>query len=132
MEPVALEQIFALLVLFQMKHFVADFPLQNEWMVFGKARDGVAWLGPLGVHVLIHGTLSLFILLWLAPAFWYLCFVDAGTHLVMDRIKAWKLLLNRWKVHEAMFFNVLGFDQMVHHLTNFWMVYWIFTSGSAS
>lgn len=46
--------VFALLIAFQVKHFLADYPLQNRYML-GKFKDGWAFFWPLMAHAAVHG-----------------------------------------------------------------------------
>ena len=45
-------EIFTLLVLFQLKHFICDYPLQTQYML-GKA-NATNWVKPLAAHAFIH------------------------------------------------------------------------------
>ncbi len=68
------------MVIFAVKHVIADFVLQTSWMATGKdAKTG--WALPLLVHCAIHGALATAILLMLAPRFWFLGLVDFVVHL---------------------------------------------------
>lgn len=119
--------IFALLVLFQIKHFVADFPLQREYML-RKTLSGWDFVLPLAVHCLVHAVLTLVIVLYFRPELWWLAFFDFSCHFLMDRFKSGPKYLGRY--HDKSkpgFWNALGFDQMIHHLTHFAIVWWMFT-----
>jgi len=120
---VALEQVFTLLITFQLKHLVADYFLQSTWMVLGKAKRGWVWVLPLVCHCSVHAIFTFLIIWFWNPALWYLCFLDFAMHFAMDRLKASPNLLGRWPLGSAMFFKVFGFDQMVHHLTDYWIIY---------
>ena len=93
--------IFVLLFLFEVKHFICDYPLQNNYIVFGKGlRDG--WILPLVLHSAIHGLGTLFILsmyfdLKLSVV---LAVIDSVSHFTIDRIKAHPDLLGRYKPNE--------------------------------
>jgi hypothetical protein len=52
-----LELSFLLLVFFQVKHFLADFPLQVEYML-KKTRAGWEFIVPLIVHCTVHAVLT--------------------------------------------------------------------------
>lgn len=101
--------LFALLVVYQLKHFLADYVLQGRYML-GKFQPGWEFVGPLlahvGVHALFSYTISLFTfrLVLGVPApteFFYWALLIAGTdasvHFVMDRIKASPRYLGRFK-----------------------------------
>lgn len=161
--------VFALLLIYQAKHFLADYPLQNSYML-GKFKPGWDFVGPLATHAGMHALLTFFIAffwLWkpfqntplLVPA--GLALFDFVVHFVMDRIKAGPHWLGRFKpldarcyaleVHVAgdtvhgefwdhlrpkaraalrgntYFWWALGFDQMVHHLTHYAIIYILVT-----
>lgn len=127
--------IFILLVLFQFKHFLADYPLQTEYML-GKFKPGREYILPLLAHSSVHGALTLLICwifgpLWLASA---LGLLDMGIHFAVDRLKASPKLFGRFKIlageefasatekqkrENKYFWWALGFDQTVHHLTHY-------------
>lgn len=92
-------QLFALLVVYQLKHWLADYPLQNEYML-GKFKPGWDFVGPLSMHVAVHGGLTFFIIVafthMLGLALTLAAF-DAVVHFVMDRIKAGPKYMGRWK-----------------------------------
>ena len=172
--------IWILLVVFQFKHFLADYILQGTYML-GKFKDK-GWVLPLaahcGVHLLfttviafsvfVHAALTtvtadfqstnLYIALLMIAGIFGL--VDFIIHFVMDRIKASPKLLGRFQalskkemiasidyereVNErkytdtfkakmmehvnkerksnVLFWWSLGFDQMVHHLTDILLI----------
>lgn len=115
-------EIITLLIIFQFKHFLADFPLQGKYML-GKFKDK-GWILPLASHCLVHGIMTLIIILAFNPGFWWLCLVDFILHFTMDRIKASKKLLGRFTPEQPYFWWSLGFDQMFHHFTHY-LIIWI-------
>lgn len=173
--------LFLLLAIFQIKHFIADYPLQTEYML-GKFKTGTNWILPMCAHVGVHGLFTFTICIFYI-GFWLsllLAFTDMFIHFIMDRIKASPDMLGRFKslsasefrnfieteailndklskildstsstpeealnvVHEKIEFiaskNIkkinntyfwwsLGFDQMIHHLTDLFVVYMIVT-----
>jgi hypothetical protein len=140
--------IFALLVLFQFKHFIADYPLQTKYML-GKFRTS-DWVWPLAAHCGVHAGLTAMIA-WFVSGNIVLVLglglFDFLAHFVMDRIKADPALLGRFKSLNSnqfseysridefgsvarsklrsnkLFWWSLGFDQMVHHLTNYFVIW---------
>lgn len=90
--------LFVLLIVYQLKHFLADYPLQGEYML-GKFKDA-DWVKPLAAHAFVHGTLTFFIAwvargnIGLAVA---LAVFDFAVHFVVDRVKASPKLAGRWK-----------------------------------
>lgn len=108
---------FLLLVVFQAKHFLADFPFQNAFML-RKRLPGWGFALPLAAHCGVHGLFTLAVCLWARPEFWWLAGVDFAAHFVMDRIKAGPRYLGRYTDPKtSAFWNCFGVDQMVHQLT---------------
>lgn len=116
--------VFFLLIVFQLKHFLADYPLQmNEYMQGKFNKEG--WVFPLLSHVAVHGFFTLLICLTLVPVHiaFFLAGIDMTIHFVMDRIKASPNLLGRYKdMNRPAYWNTLGFDQAVHHLTHYGII----------
>ena len=120
-----LEMIFALLIAYQVKHFIADFPLQREYML-KKTRPGWDFLLPLVTHCFVHALGTLFICLWLAPQIWWLSLVDFLVHFIIDRLKSGPRYLGRFNnPAQSSFWVVLGLDQMAHHITHIYFVFFI-------
>lgn len=119
-----MEAVFILLVLFQLKHFIADFPLQDEYML-GKFKGGYDWILPLTAHSATHAyfTFIISILLVDLQLAILLALLDFTIHGTMDRIKASPNLLGRYKPENKLFWWSLGFDQMIHHLTHYGIIY---------
>lgn len=120
--------IFQLLLLFQLKHFVCDFPLQGRYMLGKFKREG--WVLPLAAHCVVHAAGSISVLwLWsgsMSPA----CALKVGAfdfaaHFVMDRVKASPALLGRWTPESRWFWWALGLDQAWHHLTHYAIIAWL-------
>lgn len=119
--------IFALLVVFQIKHFIGDYALQTTWMVNGKSRPGGGFIFPLSMHVLIHAAMTLAIVWYLNPKLWYLALFDFLVHFLMDRVKASPHLLGRYNdPNKSSFWIPFGLDQMVHHLTHYVIIWVLF------
>lgn len=116
--------IFILLVLFQLKHFIADYPLQGQYML-GKFKSGYEWILPLVAHSSVHalGTFIVSIIFVSLPIAIGLAILDFIIHSTMDRIKASPNLLGRFKPDNRYFWWSLGFDQMVHHLTHYLIIF---------
>jgi len=124
-----LEILFLLLILFQIKHFVADFPLQREYML-KKVSPDWDFVVPLTVHCGVHAVITLGIVLFLEPSLWWLSIVDFVIHFIMDRVKSGPKYLGRFTdKSKAGYWNVFGFDQMVHHLTSL-LILWVLVSHS--
>jgi hypothetical protein len=138
-----LELAFILLVVYQEKHFFADFPLQTPWML-GKFKEK-GWVAPLAAHAGVHAIFTIVIALFVVPSLWWLGLVDFGIHFAMDRIKASPRMLGRYKslcAHDfehksnmsadrwegkmrsnRYFWWSLGLDQKVHHLTHYYIIW---------
>lgn len=114
---------FQLLVLFQVKHFIADFPLQREYML-KKFLPGWEFFIPLATHCFVHSILTLAIVLAIDTSLWWLALVDFVTHFIMDRLKSGPKYLGRYQDRSRPgFWNSFGLDQMVHHLTGFYIIW---------
>ncbi len=115
-----LEYAFILLLAFQIKHFVADYPLQNYQMVVEKGHYGKKG----GIyHSLIHAVMTFAVLV----AFDYLVFpveytvmfaIAAIEFFVHYHIDWGKMQMSKqFTPQEKGFWNWIGFDQLLHHLT---------------
>ncbi len=123
-----LELAFILMLFFQLKHFLCDFPLQRGYML-NKIRPGWDFIPPLAAHCLVHSTFTVAVTLIVRPHLWLLLFlVDFITHFIMDRLKAGPNYMGRFRDKtKASYWNCLGFDQMVHHITHIYIV-WLLIS----
>lgn len=94
-----LATVFVLLVVYQLKHWLADYPLQRPWML-GKFKEGWAYVPPLAAHAFVHGSFT-FVIAFVARHDLDLACALAGfdfiMHFAMDRIKASPKLMGRWK-----------------------------------
>lgn len=166
--------IWILLILFQLKHFIADYPLQNEYML-GKFKN-TGWIKPLSAHCGVQAMFTYLIAVFALPnapksvgVALGLAALDFSIHFTMDRIKASPKMLGRYEsiskdqyrgliesqklaqsgadyiivpelVGESKrilkeiegkfksnkyFWWSLGFDQMIHHLTDVLIVFLI-------
>ena len=120
--------IFLLLVLFQIKHFICDYPLQTPYMLQKVNKDN--WIKPLFAHAGIHsiGTFIVVSFFNIKLAF-VLAFLDLILHFIVDRIKASPNIGNKWGIDKPYFWWVLGLDQMSHHLINYVFIYIIVFKG---
>lgn len=116
----ALIDIIILLTLFQLKHFLADYPLQNSQMVREKGEYGEKG----GIyHSLIHSLLTFTVL----GVFNYLVFpisytlalaiaaIEFPIHYHIDWGKM--QMSKRYTTKDKAFWNWMGFDQLLHQLT---------------
>ena len=100
------------------KHVLADFVLQPEWMALGKER-ATGWAKPLVLHCLIHGALTTSLLLALRPSLWVLGLADFAVHMAIDRTKGIVFVRYALTQPDKAFWTVMGADQALHHLTGF-------------
>lgn len=100
--------IFALIVVYQFKHFLADYPFQTEFML-GKFKDR-GWVEPLALHAAVHALFTFGIVYgfhqyftdWnITEKLFWLPLFDFTVHFTMDRIKASPKLLGRYKALAA-------------------------------
>lgn len=126
------EYIFVLLLAFQLKHFICDYPLQTPYML-GKFKPDWDFLKPLCAHAAVHACVTFYISVYalfktpgtLVWAFGLSVF-DFVIHASMDRIKASPKILGRFKIEDKRFWWSLGLDQMVHHLTHYLIIFVIY------
>lgn len=119
--------ILLLLVLFQLKHFICDYPLQVQYML-GKANV-TNWVLPLLAHSSVHATGTFLVVsLFNVKLAVVLAILDLILHFIVDRIKASPNLGGRWNPTQPKFWWALGADQMTHHLINYVFIYLIITS----
>lgn len=123
-----MKMIFILLVVFQLKHFLADYIFQTQYML-GKSKTGWNFVPPLVAHAMVHAGMTLLIVGIIDPSpiihskAW-LALVDFGAHFTMDRIKAGPRYLGRFKdTNKPQFWWALGFDQMIHHVTHYFIIW---------
>lgn len=118
--------------------------------MLGKFKSGNGWILPLAAHCSVHALFTLVICLFfdVKKALIFAAF-DFIIHFIMDRIKASPKLLGQfhalsrmefifitemrkqgvtdfkqWRIcHNKIFWMSLGFDQMVHHLTHYFIIY---------
>src|SRR5210317_2218207 len=110
-------ELFTLLILFQIKHFLCDYPLQTAYML-GKANTK-GWILPLATHAGVHAlfTFIIVIVAFQPPYFLdtivlgvILALVDFIVHFIVDRIKASPSLGGRFKPSQPYFWWALGAD----------------------
>lgn len=115
--------VFQLMIIYHFKHLFADFLLQSKYML-NKNKADLSFVKPLALHCLVHATGTLIICLIYDPCFWWLCFFDFAVHFTIDRIKSGPKYLGRFNdLSKNSFWNILGLDQMAHHLTHIFIIY---------
>ena len=119
------ELLILLLVVYQVKHLIADFVLQNVWML-QKNSPGWNFVLPLSIHCGVHAAATLAIALYFNPAAWWLAIFDFAIHFAMDRIKASPRYLGRFHdMRSKAYWMCFGLDQMVHHLTHLFICWYL-------
>lgn len=130
--------IYLLLVIYQLKHFLADYPLQTKFML-GKFLPFPKFILPLASHGLVHGIFTFLIALYFKPCQTALLFgaVDMVVHCGVDFVKANPTLGGKFKPltkdtylaatpdqvkSNTYFWWALGADQMAHHLTHYALI----------
>jgi hypothetical protein len=116
----------AAMILFLVKHLIADFFFQTQWMIAAKGRSS-NWILPLAAHSAIHALGTLAICLLLAPALFWFGAVDMVVHFSLDRGKEYWVRRAAVTPREPLFWRLLGIDQSLHGLTHF-----IFALGIAA
>ena len=90
--------LFLLLIVYQLKHFIADYLLQGEYML-GKFKPDWSFIKPLLAHVGVHAiftfTIATLLVAW--PIALGLALLDAIVHFTMDRVKAGHKYLGKYK-----------------------------------
>lgn len=118
-------ELLILLLVFQIKHFICDYPLQNVYML-GKMKS-TGWIKPLAVHSAVHAWFTFLIMLLVQPnnVLLYLLIpaADFILHFTVDRIKASPNLGGKFKQEQPYFWWALGADQMAHHIINYVFIY---------
>lgn len=118
--------MFEALFLLFVKHFICDFPLQsNPWLY----RNKGTYLHPGGlVHAGVHGIGTLLVLApFIGSASMIYALIDMIVHYHID----WaKMNINQHydlQPHTSeRFWILLGFDQLLHHMTYFMIIYFSF------
>ena len=114
--------LFGLLIAFQIKHLLADYFLQGRYML-GKFNPGWDFFGPLAAHAGTHGSMTLAIVCFFDPGFWWLAAVDLVTHFVIDRVKAGPRWFGRFSdKSKPMYWWILGSDQALHHCVHYGII----------
>jgi hypothetical protein len=129
--------VLLMFFLFQLKHLIVDFFIQNRfpymWMNKHKLFHWGGWL-----HAGSHAVFSFPILAFIHPpgtwgfSWMYgaiaLCIAEMFIHFFIDMIKMRVGIWTGWKCNTSpQFWNLLGVDQFLHQLTYIWMVaVWVF------
>ena len=114
---ISLRSLITLGAVLAVKHYLADFIMQTNWMARGK-EQAAGWEWPLLCHALCHGGLTLLIALAVAPALWWLAPADLLVHFAIDRGKATLSRRLAYTPSQPRFWALFGLDQLLHTLTN--------------
>lgn len=113
-------EIFILLIMFQVKHFLCDYPLQGKYML-GKFKE-TGWQLPLlshaGIHAIFTGLITSFVSIKLIIP---MMILDLFVHFIVDRVKV--VYSQNVTTSEPKFWWYLGLDQMIHHLTHYLIIF---------
>ena len=121
--------ILVLLMIFQVKHLIADFFLQFPYMYKNKGKT-TGWVKPLAMHAFVHMSFTFFIVSMYciyanvppeigAGIVWGLMLFDFCTHFIIDRWKATR----KGGPDTERFWYYLGIDQGLHQVVMILMVY---------
>jgi hypothetical protein len=125
--------ILTLLLLFQVKHLVVDFVIQNRfpymWMNKHKFFHPGGWLHAGGHAVASFGVLALIHpsgMYWVKAAL-VLCIGEMFIHFLIDLVKMRIGQWAEWKCNTSPYFwDLLGVDQFLHQITYIGMVFlWV-------
>lgn len=117
--------VLLVLILFQIKHFLCDYPLQNEYHLRKGQLEG--WILPLLDHSMYHaiGTFIILVTFNIELAL-LLSISEIFIHFTIDRIKASPNMLGVYKPDNKYFWWGLGLDQKLHHVTYILFTYTVF------
>lgn len=117
--------VFVLIIVFQLKHFAADYLFQYNYML-KKVSPSWDFIAPLSLHCFVHAFLTLLICLYFTPHLWWISIIDFVIHFFVDRFRSGPRYLGRFKdPHTSLFWWILGADQMVHHLTHIAIIWYM-------
>lgn len=125
-----MKEILILLLIFQVKHFICDYPLQTKYML-GKMNK-TNWKLPLLAHASVHAIVTFFIAYWFLDLHYWLdtlvfatllALFDLTVHFTVDRLKASPDLGGKLKPEQPYFWWALGADQMLHHITHYVIIF---------
>nr|WP_298094528.1 DUF3307 domain-containing protein [uncultured Shinella sp.] len=123
--------IAAASVTFLIKHFLADFLLQTDWMAAGKDQPK-GWLLPLAAHAGVHGAMTAGLFLAVAPSLAWLGFADMLIHGAIDRLKSISTRRKALTPRQTAFWWLFGLDQTLHHLTHIGLAIVLAATGSVA
>lgn len=104
-----------LLLFLNIKHFIADFILQNEKIALNKGKN----LYYLILHSFHHACLTLIILIFFKFHFFLSLLIaisEIFSHSFFDFLKANENLFGRYKYPSKLYFVFFGLDQLFHYI----------------
>ena len=114
-------EVFLLLSLFGIKHFIADFPLQFQYMVQEKGTYGAT--GGLH-HSMIHALFTLFIIMFAVDDAYLALLLALADGIIHYHIDWAKQQLNRnLTMKDDRWWTLMGLDQCLHYLTYVGIIY---------
>ena len=114
-------EVFLLLSLFGIKHFIADFPLQFQYMVKEKGTYGA--VGGLH-HSMIHAVFTLFIITFAVDDAYLALLLALADGILHYHIDWAKQQLNRnLTIKDDRWWTLMGLDQCLHYLTYVGIIY---------
>ena len=115
-------EILILFTLLSIKHFVADFVLQFDYMVQEKGYYGK--IGGIH-HSVIHGLFTFVIFAWFGfPIAFWAGIVDFVVHYHIDYAKMKIGRLKGYTPADRAFWVWIGFDQLLHYITYVVLIGW--------
>ena len=104
-----------LLLFLNIKHFIADFVLQNQKIATNKGKNFYYLI----LHSFHHAALTLIVLILFKFNFFLSLLIAVSeifSHSFFDFLKANENLLGRYKYPSKLYFVFLGLDQLFHYI----------------
>lgn len=99
------------MILFFIKHYIADFVLQTKWIADNKATD----ISALFIHSLIHGIGTSLVIALMFNDFYLILgcgLLDLFVHMGIDKLKC---IVSKESPRDRMYWIFLGLDQLLHY-----------------
>lgn len=111
--------MFKLLLAFQLKHLLADYFFQTEYML--QKTGEKKWFYPLLAHALMHGfQTNLLLVCFSLYSYMWLGLLDAIAHFFIDRLKV--IASRNVSAANPTYWRLLGMDQALHHCTHYFLI----------
>ncbi len=119
--------ILMIVTLFAIKHFLADYLLQTDYIATYK---GTRW-DAMAMHLIHHAIFTAVIVISIPfiPLVHALLIVvtEVAIHGIVDTVKASPRFLNQYTPKKKIFWTILGIDQLLHQITYIGITWYIFT-----